>query len=331
MFVSINMKYFGSLITGILTIYGNLQGGNFVWINTAAMLVLFVALDWLLPPVVETERKENPLLPTLVLLSHVVLHTIAIAALITGANSHFLSGTILVGAIISTGLNAGISGIISAHELIHRKQGWMQALGVWNLLLVHYSHFFIEHIKNHHKHVGTLRDPATARKDESLYAFFVRTIPAQFISAFSIESAQKKWYQNTILRLLAVQLSIDFAILYFFGNTALLAFIIQSIVAILLLEYVNYIEHYGLVRADGAKYTAEHAWQSDAITSRITLLELSRHSDHHLKASKPYHELVSHPGSPTLPGGYFGMFYCCLIPALWFRMVNPRLQEMKKT
>lgn len=325
------MKYLGSLITGILAIYGNLHGGNLVWLNTAAMLVLFVALDWLLPTVVETERKENSFLPTLILLFHVVLHTIAIATLVMGAYNHFLSGYILLGAIISTGLNAGISGIISAHELIHRKQGGMQALGIWNLLLVHYSHFYIEHIKNHHKHVGTMRDPATARKNESLYAFFVRTIPAQFISAVTIESVQKKWYQNTVLRMLVVQLSIDIFILYFFGNIALLAFVAQSIIAILLLEYVNYIEHYGLVRVEGAKYTAQHAWQSDAITSRITLLELSRHSDHHLKASKPYHELVSHPGSPTLPGGYFGMFYCCLIPPLWFRMVNPLLNETGKT
>ncbi len=325
------MKYLGSLITGILAIYGNLHGGHFVWMNTAAMLVLFVALDWLLPTVVETERKENSVLPTLILLLHVVSHTIAIAILIIGASNHFLSGYVLVGAIISTGLNAGISGIISAHELIHRKQSWMQALGVWNLLLVHYSHFFIEHIKNHHKQVGTMRDPATARKNESLYAFFVRTIPAQFISAFTIGNAQKKWHQNIVLRLLVAQLSLDIAIVYFFGNTALIAFVAQSLIAILLLEYVNYIEHYGLVRVEGSKYTAQHAWQSDAITSRITLLELSRHSDHHLKASKPYHELVSHPGSPTLPGGYFGMFYCCLIPALWFRMVNPLLSETDKT
>jgi alkane 1-monooxygenase len=107
------------------------------------------------------------------------------------------------------------------------------------------------------------------------------------------------------------------------GKLSFWAYLVQSVVAVILLEYVNYIEHYGLKREKGKKVDVQHSWQSDTVSSRFMLFELSRHSDHHLKASKPYYTLESHQEAYILPSGYFGMFYIALIPPLWFRMVNP--------
>jgi alkane 1-monooxygenase len=220
--------------------------------------------------------------------------------------------------------------------MIHRKQAAWRMLGIWNLVLVNYGHFFIEHVKGHHKWVGTAKDPATALYGESIYAFFLRTIPGQFISAFSIEAARlekenknKFSSQNFVVRITAMQLLLCGFIFAFFGLKVLIAYLLQSFIAILLLEYVNYIEHYGLVRDQNEKYAAQHAWQSDIIVSRFSLFELSRHSDHHLKASKPYQTLSSHESSPVLPSGYFGVFYVVLIPPLWFKLVHPILDKMK--
>ena len=115
------------------------------------------------------------------------------------------------------------------------------------------------------------------------------------------------------------------------GWQVLLAFLLQSLIAIFLLEYVNYIEHYGLTRSENEKYSAAHAWQSDIPISRFTLIELSRHSDHHLRASKPFNTLVSHEDSPVLPSGYFGVFYLVLVPSRWFKLVHPILQKRSET
>jgi len=324
------MRYILSLITGLVTLFGNVLGGYWVWGNAILILVIFVLLDWSFRPNKKSNDSASPAVPNLVLILHVLLHTLAILTLLHGVHTHHFEGLILIGALLSSGLNAGISGIVVAHELIHRRSKAMRFLGVWNLLGVHYTHFYIEHIFNHHKNVGTSLDPATARKGESLYAFIGRTIPAQFMSALKIAGSKKKSKTNIVIFFWIIQLVLDIAIFYFLGSFVLFVFILQSIIAVLLLEYVNYIEHYGLSRPDAKKVDLTHSWQSNTLTSRITLLELSRHSDHHLRAHKPYHLLVSHEESPEMPGGYFGVFYICLIPSLWFKMIDPLLLKLQE-
>lgn len=116
-------------------------------------------------------------------------------------------------------------------------------------------------------------------------------------------------------------------LLYFADSVMAHAFLLSSAVAVFLLEYVNYIEHYGLQRRPGERLGAEHAWQSDSLTSRFHLFELSRHSHHHLQSTIPYHSLESIEGPHRLPFGYFGMFYIALLPPLWFRVMDGRITQ----
>lgn len=102
-----------------------------------------------------------------------------------------------------------------------------------------------------------------------------------------------------------------------------MVFLLQSLVANFLLEYTNYIEHYGLSRPENTRVNVELSWQSDKVLSRFVLIDLSRHSDHHFFASKPYHTLRSHEESPVLPAGYASSIYLALIPPLWFKIVDP--------
>ena len=112
------------------------------------------------------------------------------------------------------------------------------------------------------------------------------------------------------------------------GVAAAAAFVMQAVVANFLLEYTNYIEHYGLTRNSGERVTEIHSWQSDKVISRFFLVDLSRHSDHHYYASKPYHVLMSYEKSPVLPGGYVSAFYLALIPSLWFKVMNRRIEKI---
>ena len=117
-------------------------------------------------------------------------------------------------------------------------------------------------------------------------------------------------------------------------NTALLM-LAAGVVGFILLETVNYIEHYGLLRSknDQGRYEAVraiHSWNSNHIIGRIVLYELTRHSDHHYKSTKKYQVLDSHKESPTLPLGYPASILLSFVPPLWFRVMNPRVpQEMK--
>tara|TARA_B100000401_G_C52172366_1_gene423854 strand:- start:72 stop:464 length:393 start_codon:yes stop_codon:yes gene_type:complete len=109
------------------------------------------------------------------------------------------------------------------------------------------------------------------------------------------------------------------------GISAVSAFLAQALFAIFLLEYINYIRHYGLHREVGERQTEMHSWQSEERWSRWTLLELTRHPAHHLKASVPFWELKPYPNAPTLPTGYYGCFWLAVVPPLWRRMVDGRI------
>lgn len=315
--------YLTSLFPAVLVIYGNLHGGQWTVANAILVFIILVFAEFFkISDYSSNPRKEKSFVPNLVIILHPVAHTLGVLSLLYGIYSGTLQGMWMYFAIFSTGINSGLSGIISAHELIHRREKWAKALGIWNLWLVNYIHYYIEHVNIHHRYVGTAKDAATAHKNESLYRFWIRTIPSQWKSAFG---AQKKF----VLSATAFEIFTNILVFLFAGPVIWGAFFANSMIAVLLLEYANYVEHYGLVRKEGEPIRAHHSWQSDSIFTRTILMELSRHSDHHLRASKPYQKLDSVPGTPEAPFGYFGMFFVAAVPWVWFKMMNPIIEERR--
>ena len=100
--------------------------------------------------------------------------------------------------------------------------------------------------------------------------------------------------------------------------------IISSVISILTLEYVNYIRHWGLRRGKG-RFKAEHAWNTEARWSRWSLLELTRHSDHHLDGGVPFWKLRPLGNTPTLKWGYYASWWPCVITPIWRKVMTPRL------
>lgn len=328
--------YLLSLIPAVLVIFGNLTGGIFTLLNVLFAFVVLVLGDWFFTENREKPKPRSALVPNLVLVLHVVLHTIAIGTLLYGILANIIVDGFLVIAIVATGLNSGLSGIIVAHELMHRSERHWRLLGLWNLWTVNYLHWYVEHIRVHHRYVGIPdRDAATARYGESVYYFILRTIPQQFASAVNNEWNYLKKrnkhpiFSNFVLKGTVIMLLSWLVLLVVLGPVILTAFLGQALVAIILLEMVNYAEHYGLVRDEHEKIAYEHSWQTDNRLSRFMLLELVRHSDHHYAVGKPYHTLESHEQSPVLPTGYWGMFPIAIIPPLWFRIIHPRLEAFK--
>jgi alkane 1-monooxygenase len=244
--------------------------------------------------------------------------------------------TDLVGKTLVMGLLCGTFGINVGHELGHRVNKLEQRLAQLLLLTSLYMHFFIEHNKGHHKRVATPEDPSSARYNEGLYTFYFRSIRYSYFSAWKIagKEAQKKGYKafsfhNEMLQFHLVQMLFMTANLFAFGWLPTLLFFLAATHGILLLETVNYIEHYGLQRRQIAagKYERaqpEHSWNSDHIIGRVMLFELSRHSDHHYLASRKYQVLRHHNNAPQMPTGYPGMMLLATVPPLWFKVMNHR-------
>jgi len=221
----------------------------------------------------------------------------------------------LVGASVLAGVTAGYSGIVVAHEWVHRRRPHQYFLGRVLLMFVLYEHFATEHIRGHHPRLGTAEDPATARFGETLKKFMPRTIPAQFKSAWRLEKIRLgdehiRWYdprmvRHRVLQGVLAEVLIVIAYFYVFGAVAAVFLLFQAHTAITLLETVNYIEHWGITRSD-KKVSHQDSWDTDNWFTLHTLVGLSRHADHHAQASRPYQQLRHFDETPKMPLGYYG-------------------------
>lgn len=247
------------------------------------------------------------------------------------------------GKVFSMGLLCGVMGINIGHELGHRSSRFEQFLGELLLLTSLNTHFLPYHNEGHHREVATPEDAATAKKDQWVYSFWFTSHFRSYVKAWKIENNRMRKNDKPIVSLsnrMIVYSLANIAVLaviyYLFDIPVLIAFVMAAVIGILLLGTVDYIEHYGLLRKKNLSGRYErvqhkHSWNSDHQLGRLMLFNLSRHSDHHYKASKKYQLLDSLPDSPQMPTGYPGMMLLSLIPPLFFKIVNKELRTVQKT
>lgn len=248
-----------------------------------------------------------------------------------------------VGLVLSSGILLATNGINVAHELGHRRPYFERFLSKLLYLPCLYMHFYIEHNFGHHLKVATPEDGATARFRQTLYSFWFTSVTRQYSSAWKIQLQQLKSRElpffsikNDMLLYHFIQPIYLIGIYGLFSFRVMLFAIIVGIVAFLFLECINYIEHYGLRRfkTESGRYERvqpHHSWNSNFNIGRITLYELTRHSDHHYKSTKKYQILNSYSESPTLPLGYPASILLSLVPPLWFWVMNPRVPKAMKS
>lgn len=241
-----------------------------------------------------------------------------------------------LGFAMSIGLITGGVGITLAHELMHKKSGLQQFMSKALLSMVCYGHFIIEHVRGHHVKVATPEDSASAKLGESVYQFLPRTIIGSFKSAMQLELCRLRnkqfspySYHNQFWWIILVPVLIATLCFFIGGLSLLFFFLLQSAVAILMLELVNYIEHYGLQRqklpnGQYEKVSPCHSWNANHWLSNMLLFHLQRHSDHHTYGGRPYQILRHMDESPQLPSGYLGMMFLALFPPLWHYVMDKR-------
>lgn len=342
-----SLKYMNVLILPILAFVSFNTTGWFTYLPLIESFVIIPLLELTFKPnpsnlseEAEKMRKKDPIYDWQLY----IMVPIQFGLLFVFLQSMGEAGLTLVdkiGRISGMGLMCGVIGINVAHELGHRNTWYEQLMAKMLLLTSLYMHFFIEHNKGHHRNVSTKEDPSSARYGEVLYLFWVRSVVFAYLSAWHLESEklkkQKKAFlspNNEMLMFQIIQIGFTLGIGLLFGWTIMGYFILAAVMGFLLLETVNYIEHYGLERnKKGETYERvmpHHSWNSDHILGRIILFELSRHSDHHFIASRKYQILRHIDESPQMPTGYPGMMLLATIPPIWFRIMNPRIKKIRK-
>lgn len=219
------------------------------------------------------------------------------------------------------------------HELTHRLTSpFSMFWGRLSLALVGDAQFAISHVHAHHKNVATPEDAATARRGENLYQFFIRSAAGQYRESWEFESkrlarlGRSAWsLRNEVISGLMLTGLIALMFLVLAGWQGLLCYAVFVVTAKFLFESVNYIEHYGLVRVPGQKVEPRHSWDCQNSLSTFNYLNLTRHSDHHANANKPYWELESKDDAMDLPYGYMAFILLATVPPLWHQIMTPRL------
>jgi alkane 1-monooxygenase len=250
-----------------------------------------------------------------------------------------LSTSERIGLAVTVGFIGGL-GINTAHELGHKKESHERWLSKIALAQTFYGHFYIEHNRGHHVRVATPEDPASSRVGESFYRFWPRTVLGSLRSAWNLESrrlarrSQGPWrLGNDVVNAWLMSALLWLLVVLWLGPVVLPYLVLQAVVGLTLLEAVNYLEHYGMLRrrvgaADHERYeriSPGHSWNSNNLTTNVLLYHLQRHSDHHANPTRRYQALRDYEESPVLPTGYAGMILLALVPPAWRRVMDPRV------
>jgi alkane 1-monooxygenase len=241
-----------------------------------------------------------------------------------------------IGLLFTVGIVSGVA-INTAHELGHKRKQLERWLSKIALATSAYGHFFIEHNRGHHVRVATPEDPASSRLGESFWRFLPRSVYGSLTSAWELEKVRLgrlgrgAWtIHNDILNAWAMTVVLFGALVAGFGVEVLPFLIAQAVIGFSLLEVVNYLEHYGLLRGkreDGRyeRCAPEHSWNSNNIASNVLLYHLQRHSDHHANPVRRYQALRHFDEAPELPSGYATMILLAYFTPLWRRVMDPRV------
>jgi alkane 1-monooxygenase len=241
-----------------------------------------------------------------------------------------------IGIAVTLGSMNGVA-INTAHELGHKKEHLERWFARIALAPTFYGHFFIEHNRGHHVRVATPDDPASSRLGESFWAFLPRTVTGSLRSAWRLERTRLRRMdkstfspRNDVLNAWAMSVVLWGGLMLAFGVGILPYLLIQAVFGFSLLEAVNYLEHYGLVRQQlpngrWERVSPRHSWNNNNTVTNLFLYHLQRHSDHHANPTRRYQALRHFDESPQLPSGYATMIVLCYFPPLWRRVMDQRV------
>lgn len=349
-------KFFLFHGVGLLSVVALLAGGRFVTYGLAAILALYMVGDAVGGDDTSTPTYRHPGILTaqlwlaLPLLSLIVFaavwsvspgdplgfghwitglsgYDVLAARAATGAGHH-------VSAWVVTGLMIGMVGTIPAHELTHRTWDRVSMfVGRWLLAFSFDTTFAIEHVYGHHRYVSTEADPATAPRGRNVYFHIVASTLKGNASAWAIERERLEkrrlpvWsWHNAVLRGQGMSAALVAAAWAMGGWRGAVFFTACALWGKALLEIVNYMEHYGIVRDPATPVQPRHSWNTNRRISSWSMFNLTRHSHHHAQGEVAYQDLRPYADAPMMINGYLTTLVVAMIPPLWHHLMTPKVQ-----
>ncbi|WP_370248958.1 fatty acid desaturase [Nocardioides sp.] len=310
-----------------------------VFLGLIPLIDLVAGFDHSNPPEELVEYLENDRYYRWITYLYLPVQYVGFVAALWYLTDSDLSGGGKVGLALSIGIVGGVA-INTAHELGHKRDDVERWASKVALAQTFYGHFYIEHNRGHHVRVATPEDPASARIGESFYRFWPRTVRGSLVSAWNAEAkryARRGQHPvrlgNDVLNAWLMSVVLWGALVAWLGIGVLPYLLLQAVMGFTLLEIVNYMEHYGLLRqrvgtGERQRYervTPAHSWNSNNVATNVLLYHLQRHSDHHANPTRRYQALRDFAEAPVLPTGYTGMISLALVPPLFRRIMDPRV------
>ena len=349
------LKYFLFHFIALLALFCILLGGSYISMGVGAILMAYIVGDALGGDDISTPNFNAPSILTVQLWLALPLLSLIVFASIWSVSSSDIFGfgqyfTTLTGydllaardatswvhrfsTFIVVGLMIGMTGTITAHELTHRTWDPVSMLiGRWLLAFSFDTIFSIEHVYGHHRYVSTINDPATAPRGRNVYFHILASTIKGNVSAWHLECERLAKFgrgpfslRNGVIRghLMSVLLVV-FAYLIG-GLEGGLFFIACAIFGKSLLEIVNFMEHYGMVRNPKVPVQPRHSWNTNKRISSWAMFNLTRHSHHHADGNVPYQDLRPYADAPMMINGYLTTILVALIPPLWNYLMVPKV------
>jgi alkane 1-monooxygenase len=338
------LSFAGPALLMVSAVLGRASG----WPNAFASLPLAVAfavvpllsaagINWAEPPPIQPRSNVSRLYYRLLPVGAVPAQLVSLAFALDFWTDRSLDTLGRIAWLLSTGTMTTLFAVTVAHELIHRRNVIARALGGILLSTACFGVFKIVHLRIHHRFVCTDRDFASARRGDSLYGFWLRGLVGYPREALRCERvrlhpSKRPLWNSELVVWYAISLLLITAAVIVWGWIGGMFFLLQSLVAILMLDWTNYVQHYGLRRradADGRlePVRPDHAWSIQCRISNLALLNLLRHGDHHARPLEPYHRLV-YTAEPTYPYPLGFMMLLALATPLFRRVVHPLLDQL---
>jgi alkane 1-monooxygenase len=235
-------------------------------------------------------------------------------------------------AVVAQGFYWGLAQT-AAHELCHRRNSWPDIESSrWLGALALEPTLHLHHPFCHHRFLGLMRDPGTARRGEHVYGFAIRSTLGNVAFAARAEIARLRRRsrgflssRNRFLTAWAICLAYVVVCAAIAGWVGVLVYLGSGIIARLLFDSTAYVEHYGLFRLEGEQISERLSWDVYFLSSNSVLYNAARHADHHLHPMRHYADLKIRPNAPRLNHAYITLVLMAFVPTLYWRTMQPHL------
>lgn len=335
--MTVQMRLFtlATITPAFLIGLGAMLGGAWVWAALVYLTIFSGLLDRFIQAISPaTEFPSGNMLSVVLAILHFALLPLVVFTLAGEARSMPEK----IALFFAAGLFFGQVSNANAHELIHRNQRVLHRLGMWVYITLLFGHHTSAHVLVHHRNVATPSDPNTSRRGESFYRYALRAWIGSFRKGYAAEAARlakvnrSAWRNPYLLYLGGAAMCMAAALSV--SQSALVAYVLLAGNAQMQLLMSDYVQHYGLQRqvdAHGKPETVgtRHSWNSPHWFSSAMMLNATRHSDHHAHPARPYPALTLPQDAPMLPKPLPFMASIALVPPVWRRIMDPRLDRLR--